>query len=180
MSEIYECENIETVESALASISISELENSGYPILTHTPKSKFQIFGDVREMKLGYNTESVDAKIMNFWKKIFDEDNFIRPNMSIFNPETDFLFVLHSFQDENGIDCVFKAITTSYNEFVKAPSNWINYERHGKECEKRSKGDYPTINFWDFYDHKLNTKPDKYRIPDTSWRKSFYQNLGNK
>ena len=51
----------------------------------------------------------------------------------------------------------------------------INYNLHGKPCEIRSGGDYPHIDFWDFYDNLDEGEQDNYPIPDSNWRKGFYK-----
>ena len=170
MSELLEQENTQTVESAFRSISDLELEKNNWPMVVHIEKSKFAEFNNVRESRVS------NTGVLKFWKEIFSQDNFVGSNTTI-NEKDEILFVLHSLKDENGIDCIFTAVTTSIKEFIKDPENSINYNLHGKPCENRSRGNYPTVNFWDFYDNLSISEQEKPRIPDTNWRRSFYKNL---
>ncbi|MDD3475029.1 MAG: hypothetical protein PHP08_04010 [Candidatus Dojkabacteria bacterium] len=166
MNELLEQENIQTVESALASIPISELERNNYPILSHIQKSDFRNF----------NNPENSNNIFNTWKKVFDENNFITPNSTNFNPNTDVLLILHPFKDSNGEDHIFKAVTTlNIKDFINDPTNSINYGLHGQPCENRSHGVYPTIKFADFYEQLPVEERKKYQIQDRNWRKSFYE-----
>lgn len=69
---------------------------------------------------------------------------------------------------------IFKAITTAEKFLIEDPENMINYQHHGKPCEMRGGGIYPTTDFWDFYDEIRDEKlQERYPIPDTQSREKF-------
>jgi len=156
------------IESALASIPRAELKQTNWPVLVSIHKQVYWAYNDRSD------TSTSGERTTNFWKGIFNEKNFIYPGSDVYNPETDVLFILHSFKEKGGNDCVFKAITTKPKDFVRDPRNHIDYNKHGAVCERRSRGSYPEINFWEFWDNLSKEDKDKYRIPDTTGRKIFY------
>lgn len=156
---------------ALNEIPIKSWEGAGYPILTSAPKHL-------------YYKENENQDVSNeFWKEIFNPRRFLLPNSSLrVDLKNDFIFILHSFNNEKGDDVKFKAVTTSVESFIEDPSNMIVYGIHGFPCENRGGGEYPTINdFWkDFYDKLSIEDQDRYPICDKLYRKNLIQNKMNK
>lgn len=167
-------ENIEGVEkeisgievlNALESISQSNWKEANWPIITAIPKEKY----------FQYDEEVLDIDTkQKFLEEVFNQDNFIYPDSKKrYDPKNDLLFVLHSFNDREGKETIFKAITTSPQGIVNDPVHLINYRYHGQPCEVRSKQLYPTIDFWGFYDRLSIDIQDNYPIPSKEWRKKF-------
>lgn len=100
----------DTVEQALAKISKQELEINNWPILTKVKKETFRKYNDRFEV---LSPKEREQRELDFWKEIFNQENFISPNIQTFDPEKNFLFVLHSRQNEEGLDSEFLAITTT-------------------------------------------------------------------
>jgi len=152
------------VFESLGSLSKQDWEEAGWPLVCFIPKSRFFIPED----STGHN--------IKFWEEIFDTRNFLNPvNKDKYNPRKHTLFVLHSFLNSEGQESVFKAITTSPSELSEDPRYMVDYEYHGRPCEVRSHGSYPTCNdFWkDFYDKLPYDKQDNYPIPSKELRRKL-------
>lgn len=141
-----------------------DLEKAGWPVITYCTNENY----------LAQNAR--DLPFEPFWREVFKEEHFITPDrQSNYDPKTDKLFILHSFKDGRGVECVFKAVTTSEEELKNDPANAIDFNCHGRPCELRGGGSYPKCDFWrDFYDFLKGDLKDKYRIPDRGVRKRFW------
>jgi len=159
---LIEKEKLDSVESALGTISQTELQQNKYPIIVAISNKTFQEYNEAKSN-------------IDFWKEVFNPRNFIYPGSGIFDENTDRLFIIHSFNNKDGGDTIFKAITTRPKDFISDPVNYINYQLHGQPCELRSSGRYPTKDFWEFYDDLLPKEQNNYPIPDTNWRQNFYK-----
>lgn len=152
------------LDTSLTSLSEKDWESADWPVVSFVPKA------------LCDNSENIA-----FWGQVLNKKNFIIPGEeNRYNPENDVLFILHSFKDEKGMECIFKAITTSVDFFVNDPKYAIDYRYHGQPCEARSRNiggraaRYPTCNFWtDFYDNLSKDKQEEYPIPTEESRKRF-------
>jgi len=152
-----------TIGEALQQISEKELSEANYPVITKTSR---KIFSD-------FNAGGNKIKL-EFWKEIFNTNNFIKiGDKTPIKPE-DIYLVLHS-EESVPRKVRFIAVTTEAKAFLSDPNNMINYQYHGKPCEERSCGQYPNIYFWDFYDQLSLEEQERYPIPDKNWRKNFYQ-----
>ena len=151
-----------SIKEALSLLNIGNLEGSRYPILVSVPKEVFQKYNE-------------DRNILEFWKQVFNPQNRLVPGITE-NVDMDsrVLFILHSFEDSEKRDAHFRAVTTTWESFLKDPVNIINYELHGRPCERRSRGNYPNINFWEFYDKLSELEEKQYAIPDYNNREDFY------
>jgi hypothetical protein len=162
-SEQTESESTEqTIGKALEQISEKELSEANYPVITKVPR---KIFSDFNEGK----------KKIEFWKEIFNTDNFVKIGDETPVKSEDIYFVLHSEKDAQDQDTRFTAVTTEAKAFLSDPNYMINYQYHGKPCERRIHGQYPNIYFWDFYDQLSLEEQEKYPIPDRNWRENFYK-----
>lgn len=167
-------ENIEGVEreitgsevlTALGSITQKEWDSANWPIVTAIPKEVYHQYDD--------SNEDLDSK-QRFFTEVLNQDNFIYPEgKREYNPKRDILIILHSFNNREGNETIFKAITTSPRSIVEDPAHLINYKYHGQPCEIRSKQLYPTVDFWNLSDRLPSNLQDIYRIPSKEWRKNF-------
>lgn len=157
------------VETSISSLSEKDWEEAGWPLVSSASKESYA------------NSLNSGAECVRFWEQVLNQKNYIIPGVQdTYNPARDNLFIVHSFEDDNKDECIFKAITTSLELFVKDPKHMINYNYHGAPCEGRSrnmagKGSaYPRCNFWnDFYDKLSEDKLGSYPIPTREWRKKF-------
>jgi hypothetical protein len=151
----------QTIGEALQQISEKELSEANYPVITKTSRKIFSNFNEGKN-----KTE--------FWKEIFNTDNFVKIGDRTPIKSEDIYFVLHS-EESAPRKVRFIAVTTEAKAFLSDPNHMINYQYHGKPCEGRSHGQYPSVYFWDFYDQLSLEEQEKYPIPDKNWRKNFYQ-----
>lgn len=152
------------VINALESVSQKEWENANWPVITAIAKPVYH------KLEL---SEDMDDK-QGFFEEVFDPQNFISPvGERQYDPKQDILVILHSFNNREGKESIFKAITTSPKSLIEDPVHLINYQYHGQPCEIRSKQLYPTVDFWNFYDRLPSNLQDIYRIPSKEWRKNF-------
>lgn len=164
MVDKFETEESRDIYEVFSQVSLRDLERAEYPLLTYASKKLF----------VSQDEDPFQHKV-EFWKELFERERFFRrdgtPNG--YNPREHFLFVLHSFDSPEGL--VFKAITTDLSLFMDDSGNMINYDHHGRPCEQRGQGSYPTVLFWkEFYDMLSEDDMDKYPVPDRNWRKAFY------
>lgn len=155
---------VENIKYALKAIPEQDWINARWPIISYAP------------FKLLDNYYQENSNPYVFWKQVLDPKNFINPEMdTAFDPKKHFLFAIHSFEDKNGEETKFKAITTTPKSFIEEPWNMINYKHHGFPCENRGGGEYPTLNdFWkDFYDGLSEDDKDRYPIPGKEFRKKL-------
>ncbi len=153
------------VLNALEGVSQREWEDANWPIITAIPKGVYH--------QLDESTLDIDFK-QKFFEEVFNQENFLYPDSEKrYEPQMDILFVLHSFNNREGEERIFKAITTSPKSIVQDPSHLIDYRHHGQPCEVRSRQLYPTCDFWDFYDNLPLNMQDNYPIPSKEWRKGF-------
>lgn len=153
------------VLNALGSITQKEWDNANWPIVTAILKETYHQYDD--------SNEDIDSK-QRFFTEVFNQENIIYPEgKREFNPKRDILIVLHSFNNREGKETVFKAITTSPRSIVEDPAHLINYKYHGQPCEIRSRQQYPTIDFWNFSDTLPSNLQDIYPIPSKESRKKF-------
>lgn len=152
-----------SVEGLLGSISEKEWEEAGWPVVSHTSKRLFASFNGNSD----YEEE--------FWKEVLNPDNYITPNRENgYSPENDFLFIVHTFKNNDGEESIVKVVTTTKEMLEKYPSYIINYKFHGIPCEGKTGGSYPSCDFWkDFYDNLTEEEMEKYPIPSMAWRKKF-------
>jgi hypothetical protein len=156
----------QNITDALSTLSKGQWNDLEYPIVTYVGIGTFGL--------LNKENKGVEEDI-KFWKEAFDPNHFIYPDTQHqFDSEREVLLVLHSFK-VNGLDSSFKAITTSPKDLVKSPVIYLNYNYHGKPCEARSQGAYPSIDFWKFYDNLPKSEQGSYRIPDTGSRRKFVE-----
>ena len=155
---------IKDIEKSVTNISKADFESAGWPIISSASKQSFYCLGEEGD---------VTGAKMKFWEEVLNPKNFLTSRGSTFDPNKDFLFIIHSFPDDRNRDSIFKAVTTHPDEFIKDPRNMIRYDLHGRVCENRSSGSYPTCNFWDFYNNLTEEKQNNYPIPDKNWRKNF-------
>jgi len=157
------------IEPLLQSLTESDWEEAGWPVISSASKESY------------INSITCDSEHVRLWEQVLNKKNFIIPEVqNTYNPKKDNLFIIHSFEDENGNECIFKAVTTSLNSFSRDPKNMINYTYNGKPQDsvirnRSGKGcAYPTCNFWnDFYDKLSEDKLGAYPIPTREWRKKF-------
>jgi len=155
------------IQEALSLVSLEDWRSANWPVVTYVSKKAFRNFGK----------ESITGKDhkQKFWLEAFDSKRFFslkRDNG--YDTDEHFLFILHSFKSDDGGDFVFKAITTPEKFLLEDSENNINYQHHGKPCEMRGGGSYPTTDFWEFYDALRDEKlEERYPIPDTQWREKF-------
>lgn len=168
MSEEFEDKRIETtketVYKALDSIPESAWESARWPVISYASTELFRKYSQEED------------KQNEFWKQVLNPENFLYPNSEAnFDPKKHFLFIIHSFRNENGEDLTYKAITTPAKSFIEDPSNLIVYGIHGFPCENRGGGEYPTLNdFWkDFYDRLSEDDQNRYPIVGKEYRKNF-------
>lgn len=174
MEDIYsrvEGKNTPTVEEALGQISEQDLKENKWPLLVKVNKGTFRNYNGRFDVP---TEERKRKRELDFWKEIFNKENFLTPDTTKFNPEEDFLFILHSKEGSDGMDTEFIAVTTTYQSFIEDPINMINYDRHGRPCSVRSHGSYPRRDFWKFYDEITQEEQDQYAIPDSKWREHYY------
>ena len=153
------------VINALESVSQKDWENANWPIVTAIPKEIYHQYDD--------SNEDMDSK-QRFFTEVLNQDNFIYPEgKREYSPKRDILIILHSFNNREGKESIFKAITTSPKSLIENPVHLINYQYHGQPCEIRSRQQYPTIDFWDLYDRLPTELQDSYPIPSKEWRKDF-------
>ncbi len=161
----YENEVRDDIKGSIEDLTEAEWESASWPVLAVVSR---QIYSRYER-----NREQQDT----FWKQALDPANFLTPDNTetLLDPERDFVFVIHSFKDSKGRDCIFKAITTEPKNLVEHDaSHAIDFRYHGGPCEARGGGSYPTVEFWPFYDNSLSEQEQgKYLIPDTNWRESF-------
>ena len=153
----------EDILNGIKSISPIEWEGANYPIISYANR-KF----------LGIEDNEAE-KSLRFWKEVLNPEHFLNVAKSVdFDPNENFLFIIHTFKDSKGDEVIIKVITTTPESFVEDPGNMINYSRHGFPCENRGGGRYPTLNnFWvDFYDKLSSVDMDKYPILTRDWKKS--------
>lgn len=165
-----EIENLEKKEvttediiSGIKSISPIEWKSANYPVISYANRE----FLDIKDKEA--------EKSLRFWKEVLNPEHFLNVVKSVdFDPNENFLFIIHTFKDSKGEEVIIKAITTTPESFVEDPRNMINYYRHGFPCENRGGGRYPTLNnFWvDFYDKLSSVDMDKYPILTRDWKKS--------
>lgn len=162
-TEIKESFEGKSVEELLGSISEKEWEEAGWPVVSHTSKVLFASFNS--------NSDYTE----DFWKEVLKPENYVTPNgNSGYDSEKDFLFVLHSFKNDDGEESIIKVITTTKEMLEKYSAYVINYKFHGIPCEGKTGGSYPSCDFWkDFYDNLTDEEMDKYPIPTMEWRKKF-------
>ncbi len=152
-----------TVEDILSSISVETWKAANWPVVTYSSKASFN--------RMSGNEVTREDDRQEFWCQIFDSKRFFSSKRDNgYDPKKHFLFVLHSFRGQGG-DTLFKAVTTSEKFLFDNEEYIINYNHHGRPCENRGGGSYPT---YDFYDETkngnlLNRSP----IPDTEWREKF-------
>ena len=158
------------LEVALNKLTVADFENANWPVISFASVESFS-----------NEDEGVDQK-MNFWKQVLNPENFLQPNNeNKYSPNKDLLFILHSFNDDKGNECIFKAISTSKDLFIQDPVHILDYRFHGQPCEIRSKGvggsvGYPKCDFWkEFYDNLPVSEQGTFRIPTREWRKRFIQ-----
>lgn len=156
--------DVSDISVMLTSLTEQDWQEANYPIVSFAPKKTLTNY-------LSGNSKRKDT----FWKEVFNPEHYLTAGSSCgYNPETDFIFILHSFPNEGGQDCRLKAVTTTHSSILENPQVMINYKYHGKPCENRSNSSYPECDFWiDFYDRLSSEDKDIYPIPDTNWRKNF-------
>jgi hypothetical protein len=155
------------VQEALTRVSVEDWLSASWPVITYVSKEAFRNLGK----------ESITGKDhkQRFWLEVFNSEKFFSLDRDNgYDSNEHFILILHSFKNRDGGDSVFKAITTTEKSLLEDPENNINYQLHGKPCEMRGGGSYPTIDFWEFYDELRDEKlEERYPIPDTQWREKF-------
>lgn len=160
---------MDLIEKSTESLSLSKLgsltefdwRKVNWPIVVSIPREKYQ------KMLDGRYDDSLD-----FWREIFNSDNFVRPGK--YDTDGKIIFVLHSFKNRDGEEEIFKAVSTPSHMFEEDIANVLNYDVHGKPCELRSRVEYPTCNFWsDFYDNLKPEEQERYPIPSRVLREKY-------
>jgi hypothetical protein len=166
-SDVQEKQKMSPIQEVLSPISMETWRKANWPVITYVSKKAFHNLQ--KDSILGKDHKQ------SFWLEVFNPERFFSPKRDNgYDSSKHFIFILHSFKSEDGVDSVFKAITTTEKTLLEDPENMINYQLHGKPCESRGGGSYPTHDFWDFYDNITDGKLlGKYPIPDTQWRESF-------
>lgn len=156
-----------SIQEAFSSVPIETWRSANWPVITYASKAAFHNLE--KESILEENYEQ------RFWMEIFNPKRFFSSKRDNgYNSNEHFLFILHSFRSKDGADSIFKAVTTAEKFLIEDPENLINYELHGKPCEMRGGGTYPTTDFWGFYDEIKDDKIiNRYPIPDTQYREVF-------
>ena len=164
-AEASEVSEKEQVLNSLYSLSKQDWRNAHWPVISFIDKER-----------LFYHKRRGDIPFQ-FWKDVLHPKNFLSPeNADRYDPEEHRLFIIHTFPDRNGTSERIKTITTPTEFLIKDAVHNIDYNYHGRPCEVRGGGSYPTSEFWsDFYDnYQLSEEEqDSYPIPSKAWRKKF-------
>jgi hypothetical protein len=166
--DLREKRKISPIQEALEPLSMETWKKANWPVITYASK---RAFIKMTQDKIVGQPDPRES----FWLEVFNPKRFFslkRDNG--YDSEKHFLFILHSFSNKDKLDAFFKAITTTEESLLEDPENIINYELHGKPCEKRGGGSYPSCDFWNLCNGLEDDKLlEKYSIPDTVLREKF-------